>query len=850
MTTTTTSTPRARRRWVRRLRRIGLGVVIGALILTLLLVIFLFWSTRRPFPQTEGTVRLAGLDGPVEVIRDTHGIPHIYATTTNDLFMAQGFVHAQDRFWQMDVWRHIGAGRLSEMFGADQVDTDAFLRAMDWEGLAERQYDRLSAEHRAVVDAYAAGVNAYLADRSPAELGFEYTVLEVVARNYTPEPWTPVHTLTWGKAMAWELRGNIDEEINRSLALATLGVEEVDALYPPYPAGHPTIVGYDAAAEPSAPSAPVLAAPASLQRTTDLIAGVDLVLGAAGDGVGSNSWVVSGERTASGRPLLANDPHLASQMPSIWYQVALHCQPVTDGCPFDVAGFSFAGVPGVIIGHNARVAWGFTNLGPDVMDLYVERLHPTSPNEYEVDGEWVEMDAHTETIEVAGGDPVEVTIRTTRHGPVVSDHYGPLEDFDDAAGLDLPDRYAIALRWTALDETAGLIEPVIGLNLASDWGSFRRALQTFDSPSQNVVYADVDGNIGYQAPGLVPIRRSGDGRYPVPGWTSEHEWDGYVDFDELPSLYNPPEGFIVTANNAVVDGAYPHLLTMDWNRGFRARRIVDLLANRDGLTVQDMTRIQLDTANLNAERLVPALVGVDVSSEDDLVAEAQTLLADWDQRNGADSAGAAVFEAAWHALLAATFHDDLPEDAHPGGGGRWFEAVATLLDDPDHALWDDRSTPEREGRDDILRRALVDGTEALRDRFGSDSDTWRWGALHTITFENQTLGQSGISVIESRFNRGPFPVAGGRDLVNAIGSTPTEGFVVDWIPSMRMVVDLAALDESVTVHSTGQSGHAYHDHYDDLISLWLQGEYYPMAWERETVDESAVAVLRLRPPVG
>ncbi len=841
-----TRAARDRRRTI--IKRILKWTAITTAAALLGLLVFLTWSTRRPFPQIEGEIALAGLDDRVEIIRDDHGIPHLYASTTHDLFFAQGFVHAQDRFWQMDTWRHIGAGRLSEMFGADQFETDAFIRTMGWYELATRQYAALGTEDRGYLDAYAEGVNAYLAMRSPAELGFEYTILEFINHSYDPEPWSPVDTLVWGKVMAWDLRGNIDSEIDRALLLGTLPEGDVDLLYPAYPDHAPTIVdtGPTRVTGPAIDPPPIAASTAALRRIAANAERIDALTGGGGDGLGSNSWVVAGSHTSTGTPILANDPHLGIRIPSIWYQIGLHCRERSPDCPFDVAGFSFAGVPGVIIGHNDRIAWGFTNLGPDVMDLYIERVNPDDPHQYEVDGEWVDMEVHTETIAVAGGSDRTIEVRATRHGPVISDVFGRLDDFD-TAGVDLPESYVVALQWTALQDTPPLTDTIFGLNTARDWNDFRSALSSFSVPAQNAVYADVAGNIGYQAPGLIPIRSAGDGRLPVPGWSDTHRWTGFIPFRELPTVFNPPAGWIVTANNAVIDGSYRHFLTSDWNLGDRASRLVELIDRADPLSVEDMAELQFDSFNLTAERVRPLFTALDRTDFSGLEHAAMALLADWDLHNRADSEGAAVFEAAWAEMLDRTFGDDLPDGIEPNGGARWSLALAALGDDPDARLWDDQDTATTETRDDVARAAFAAAVVFLEDTFGDDPEDWEWGDLHTATFENETLGRSGVGLIEAQFNRGPYPTSGGFDIVNATGWTPSEGFVVDWVPSFRMIVDLGDLAASRWANTTGASGHTHHPHYDDQIARWRAGNNYPMLWDRAAIEAAAEGTLILTP---
>ncbi len=823
---------------------IGLGLLIVAVVGAT--GIFTYLSVQRAHPDVDGTVALPGLEGEVTVIRDGMGVPHIYATSTHDLVMAQGYVHAQDRFWQMDFWRHIGAGRTAEMFGEDALEADLFIRTLGWERIAQFQYETSSDEIKAVLEAYAEGVNAYLAERSPSDLSFEYTLLELLNHGYDPAPWTPVNTLTWGQVMAWDLSGNLGLEIERAMLLGTpsLTQDQVQQLYPPYPGTiHPYIVESSVPVTTgSPPLGAVIGARAALQRVADR-AELVAALGApdAGPGIGSNSWVVSGEWTLTGAPILANDTHLGIQMPSIWYQASLHCEPVGPQCPFDVAGFTFPGAPGVVIGHNADIAWGFTNLGPDVMDLYIERV---DGDRYEVNGEMIDMEVREEIIEVAGAEPVTLTVRSTRHGPIISDVYEPLEDFDDA-GIETPDEYGIALRWTALDPNPGVWLAILLMNQATNWDQFRLAAGTFDVPAQNLIYADTDGNIGYQMPGKVPIRAGGDGTVPVPGWTDDYEWTGFIPFEELPTVLNPPSGYIVTANNAVIDGSYPHFIALDQDRGYRARRIVDLILSNPDLPLVDHGLIQFDTYNLNAERLVPFLLAVEPLLPG--VAEMQGVLGDWDLHNDAGSAGAAAFAATWRRILELTFHDELPEDFWPEGGDRWFLVVSDMLDDPTDPLWQIVQFSSNVDRDRILMMSMEQAYADLVGEFGEDAATWRWGDLHTTTFENATLGATGIGLIDDRFNRGPYPASGSEDVANATGWTPHEGFEVDWLPSQRMLVDLADLSRSLAIHTTGQSGHIDNPHYADMIPFWLEGRYAPMWWTRSQVEEAAEATLVLVP---
>ncbi|MCD1571899.1 penicillin acylase family protein [Agromyces mediolanus] len=846
-----------------RTRRSGLLKFLIGLLVTVLVLAGAgwgagWWTVQRSFPQTSGTVDVPGLEAEVTVERDDAGVPTIVATSDHDLFLAQGYVHAQDRFWEMDFRRHVTAGRLAELFGASQVPTDTFIRTLNWRGVAEQEYALLDEGTRAIYDAYADGVNAYLAERSGAELSLEYAVLGLQNPGYSPEPWTAVDSIAWLKAMAWDLRSNLEDEIDRALLATELPPEEVARLHPGFPFGSmPTIVGGPAASAAPASSgepSPIGASPAdasdgrtdeaaaALRQLRGALDGLPELLGPAGGEIGSNSWVVSGAHTESGLPLLANDPHLGPAMPSIWYQMGLRCAERSERCGYDVAGYTFSGLPGVVIGHNDRIAWGFTNLGPDVADLFLERVEG---DEYELDGVRHPLELREETIEVAGGDPVVVTVRSTGRGPLVTgigESFARIAESADAADAGTGS-IELSLEWTAL--TPGrTAQAIFALNRAQDWAGFRQAAALFDVPSQNLVYADVDGNIGYQAPGDIPIRTAGDGTVPLPGWTSANRWAGAVPFEELPSLLNPERGVIVTANNAVTaDGPF---LTADWDLGYRAdgieRRLAEALDGGAKLGAEDLAAIQLDTRDANAEAFLPLIAELQLTGDAKAGAD---YLAGWDAHADADSGQAAYFAVFWRTLLDDMF-GELPEGTRPVGGDRWFSVVGTLLSDPESPWWSDEQRGVN-GRDAMIADALGTAWSEARSLLGSNPERWSWGELHTLTLTNQSFGESGIAPIEWLFNRGPYRLGGGSAIVNAIGWDASLGYGVDWVPSMRMVVDLADFDGSTWVNLTGASGHAFHRHYDDQAPLWQRGEQRPWAYSPEAVAAASVDALTLRP---
>jgi penicillin G amidase len=840
-------------------------------LLCLLLVIVLVATAaavvmiRRSFPDQQGTSTVSGLHGGVRVLRDNYGVPQVYAGDAHDLFFAQGFVQAQDRFWEMDFRRHLAAGRLSELFGAGQVETDTYLRTMGWHRVAERELSLLDPRTRDYLSAYAAGVNAYLHTRHGSALSLEYTLLSLQNPHYRIAPWTPADSLSWLKVMAWQLRGNDDQERLRALLATRFSPARVAELFPPYDdrAAPPIVSGGKVVHGRFVPTdgRPPLrgdrippgtrgalrhaGARASLTRADDALDAIGAVAGKGGDGIGSNAWAVAGSRTATGKPILANDPHLGPAMPSIWYQMGLHCAPVGAACPFDVAGSTFSGLPGVIIGHNARIAWGFTNLGPDVADLYLEQVRG---DRYLYRGKWLPLSVRKETIRVAGGKPVPIEVRATRHGPLLSDASGDLRGVGKDAPVDGASHpahasYAVAMRWTAL--TPGrTADAIFALDAAGDFTGFRAAARLFAVPAQNLVYADVDGHIGYQAPGQIPIRRGYDGDWPAVGWTGRDEWTGYVPFDALPYSFDPEQGYVVTANQEAVGGAYPYHLTDDWDYGYRSRRIAGLItSSARPITVAATHRMQLDTSNDAARMLVPYLRRLHPPAGAE---RAWRLLAGWDYSMPADSAAAAYFNSVWKHVLMRTF-DDLPKAARPDGGSRWFAVIGNLLTQPTSPWWDDPATRHvRETRGDVLTEAMGDAYDELSRRLGADPTRWRWGDLHTLTVQNQSFGTSGVAPIEWLFNRGPLRLSGGLSVVDATGWYVGQGYEVRWVPSMRMIVDLGDLDRSRWVNLTGASGHAFDPHYFDQARIWETGTT-PMRWGQGSIDRGTIYTLVLRP---
>ncbi|MBO3088876.1 penicillin acylase family protein [Cellulomonas dongxiuzhuiae] len=852
-----------------RRHRLRAALVVLAVVVVLALVVTSLVSAlvvRRPLPDVQGTQALAGLEAEVEVTRDARGVPTIVAETPYDLFLAQGYVSAQERFFQMDYRRHVSAGRLAELVGPDEsaIEADRVIRTLGWRRVAEQEWDLLSPDTRDHLQAYADGVNAYLEDRDPGSIGMEYTVLGLRVPQQAPEAWDPIDSLAWLKAMAWDLRANYDRELSRAQTYRFVqDVARVEELFPPYPQDRnlPIVTSADVASEafPAASTTELDLTDAGLQGALEsaerALSAVPHLVG-DGDGIGSNSWAVAGEHTASGKPILANDPHMGISAPGVWSQVGLRCAEVTDACPFDATGFSLAGLPGVVIGHNGSLAWGLTNMGADVTDFFLERVED---GEVLVDGQRAPLDVRTETIEVAGGDDVEIEVRTTRHGPLVSD----VLDLPDVQRAPVPDdapglRFEVALSWTAL--TPGRTgDAIFALMTAQDAADVAAAAVLLEVPAQNIVFATTDGHIGYQAPGRVPLRGAvagpvpSDGTWPRPGWDSRYDWQGWVDPADMPRLLDPVEGFVVAANQAVTPLGVGPFLAEDTDYGYRSQRVRDLLTARiaagEALDVASTAELQTDAHSPYAQVLVPALLQVRV--EDPFDRAGQQLLRDWDQSMDVDSAAAMYFAAVWADVLQLTFADDLPEGHAPTGDARWLEVVRGMLDDPTSPWWDDRSTPGVvEGRDDVLARALVSARRQLTAQISSRTEDWEWGQLHTAAPTHPVLGADGVpGMLHRLVNPVPQRVGGGSSLVAATSwDAATGSYGVTSAPSMRMVVDLGDLDSSTWVNLTGTSGHPASAHYADQLEAWAQGRQFPWPYSAAAVSADAVDRQALVPP--
>ena len=849
---------------------------------------------RRSLPAINGTVVVAGLTRPVEIVRDADAIPHIFAATKRDGLYALGYVHAQDRLWQMEFQRRVGFGRLSEIFGETTVPQDRFLRTVGYGRAARAAWRATAPETRAEIDAYVAGINAFLASHRGSTLPPEFTLL-----RFAPEPFDGADVVVWQKMMAWDLSGNYALELLRRDLAARVGAAGLAELMPPYardglsilPSLKPPIVarGIGATVSGGPDNLPAGGAASWSSAFARGLSGGHpavrdlLVGGTVTESLGSNNWVVDGTLTASGKPLLANDPHLSTRMPSTWYLV--HISAGT----YETIGASIPGTPAIVLGRNRFIAWGATNVAADVEDLYQEKLDPTG-RFAEFRGRQEPLQIVPETILVKGRAPVLVEVRISRHGPLVSDAI-TANNAATAAGRALPPLEPLAFRWTALDPDDTTTAATMRMSEARNWEEFTAALRDFVVPSQNFVYADVAGHIGYYAPGRIPIRGRGDGAMPSAGWTGDSEWIGWVPFDDLPHAFDPPGHAIVTANQRPMPADYPYSLGVDWPEPYRAQRVTDLLRANARLTPDTFSAMQADRLSLHAQTVLPVLLER-AHPESPADIQAVDLLRRWNRDARGDSGAAAIFEAWFLRLAPALLTDDLGVVTTASYEGRFSFVTRFLLNTlrpesfgaADHSesnlpsrpgpspvapglnrttattdgraseretagraseRWcDDIRTPARETCDAVVTAALHDAVLDLTGRLGADLTRWRWDSLHRAVFPHSGLDSVGaVRALVSR----SVPSAGDWSTVNVGAVAADRRYEQRAVSGYREIIDLSSANASRFIDAVGESGHFLSPHYDDFLSDWAAVRYRPMRMERADIEQGALGHLRLEP---
>jgi penicillin amidase len=814
-----------------RLLRRAVAILLALLVAALLAVAATAW---RATPAHDGTLRVAGLRGELRIERDAHDIPTIRAASVEDAAFGVGFVHAQDRLWQLQTHLRIGAGRLAEAFGPAALDSDRFLRTLGVMRTARAQFERLPPESRRVLEAYAAGINAWqrqhLAVRPP----------EMLILGLPTEDWQPEVSLAWALMMAWDLGGNWTSELLRARLALTLARERVDELLPPYPGDRPLVTADYGALYRGLQLGGALAL-LSPERSDALLAAAPP---SGIEGTGSNNWVLAGTRTTSGQPLLANDPHLKITTPALWYFARIE---VAGAGGFKVAGATMPGLPLVVLGQNERVAWGFTNTGPDVQDLYLEQFAPGDTSRVrQPDGSFAPLQTWTETIRVRGGAQVHHVARASRHGPLVSDAGG-------AAATLARDRHALALRWTALEAIdADPVAVALAFQRATSAAAFvDAATRGWVAPMQTMVVADRDGHIAIVAPGRVPVRRPDNdlkGLVPAPGWDARYDWAGQVPAHETPRESDPPRGWLASANQRIHGADYPHFLTSDWAAPYRQQRIEQLLAERERHSIDDMAAMQADQLSLATLKLLPALRAA--RSDHALAAVAQAALRGFDGRMRADSAAPLIVWAWSRQMVHGVFADELggAESFERVLGARSFrDALEGVLDRNDAWWCDDKRTPAlAESCSQQAGAALTRALDELQQRFGADLARWRWGDAHQARSEHRPFSR--VPMLARWFELRE-PTGGDTYTLNAgrVGVKPDavtgELYLNEHAPSMRAIYDLGDPARSRFMHSTGQSGLPWSRHYRDFSRPWVDGRYLPL-WGQ---PGSAVSTLVIQP---
>lgn len=746
--------------------------MIVILLLTAGGVFYFTNKINKSLPQTEGVIELP-LKEEVTVTRDESGVPHIQAETLQDLYTAQGYIQAQDRLFQMELARRQASGTLSEVIGEASVNNDKYFRTLGLRRAAEKSYEIYDQETIDVLQWFSDGVNAYMNEAIETNsLPIEFTLI-----GANPEPWTPIDSLTIGKFMAFDLGGHWERQAFNYYLLNQFSGEKAYELFPFYPKDRKTIIEDEIDIASSFKEA-VIPEPFN----------------------GSNNWVVSGDKTASGKPLLADDPHLGLSTPSIWYQMHLEAEEI------NVSGVIFSGVPGIILGHNEHIAWGVTNTGPDVQQLYIEKRDPNDDNAFLFEGEWEIANVHQEPIKVKGQKTIDYEVVETRHGPIVS-------EFAEESGKDT----VLSLRWTALDATREL-HAILQLNQAKDWEEFEKALEDFHAPAQNFVFASTDGTIAYKANGKIPIYKEGENALlPLPGWEEQHEWKEFIPFDELPKLINPEKGYIATANNKVAGDSYPYHISNVWAQPYRYERIVEVLQPNDQLTVQDMKNLQMDIVNLRAREFVPLFI--EILKEESLTEQEQhvlRLLETWNFSDDANLPQPLIFDR-WISEIELILYEEIDEEVMGLFSGKG-QTTDELLRLGNKSIWMD----DNGGMVKVLHTSLTSTIKHLEHDYGKNPADWKWGDYHQVEFRHPIA--SANKWLGYLFHKEkPLPVGGSA--VTPLAASHNGFGLVNHGASWRFVIDLSEISKGYHTVGPGQSGHLKSPWYSDQTTNWVEGTF-------------------------
>jgi penicillin amidase len=787
------------------------NILISVLVVLLIGFLAIRIYLHHELPQYEGELALSGLQDTVEVYTDRYGVPHIFARNESDLFYTAGYIAARERLFQISTIAAATRGELSRLFGERMLADDIYLRTWRIPAMAQRLAAAMDPDTKALVERFCAGINARI-DELGNDLPVEFKLLRA-----RPVRWTPADVAGYSRLMAHDLQQSWKPEILFGAVQEYFGDRKLRELLPPDESGRPTIVTAAGSGMYGHLFSTLWEREQALRALT----------GMAGAAIGSNNWVIAGDRTATGKPLLANDPHLGFTQPAKWYEMHLK------GGRFNVSGVCLAGIPVPVIGQNAACAWGFTNVMADDIDFFVEQVNPDNPNQYRSGDQWRDMGIVTERIPLPDGRDTVVTVRLTHHGPIISDLHPLLRDGDRV----------VSMSWTG-HQVSDELTALLRLSLMGNWEDFSEAARMFTVPGQNMVYADTAGNIGWRPAVHIPLRKEGASLTPRPGHDPSYDWQGFIPFEEMPYLFNPPRGMIITANNKTVGEEYPYYISNLWADPSRAQRIHERLEELRAVTVQDVKALQTDLVSPYSRELLPYLIAAATGEENPRLQRALELLRDWDGAETAESAAALVFHATLKRLIYNVYKDELDLI----GDGFFAAYVQFPMIPHRNLLWavasgasswfDDVTTPDYvETRDDILRRSLQEALEELEQTVGRNPTGWAWGKVHTVTHRH-SLGSVKLLDWLFHFNVGPFPAGGSSNTVNNGEYEITGSFEQVVGPSMRRIVDFSDLNRTQFILPTGQSGLPNSPHYRDQAPLYNRGEYRTTYFDERYIRSS------------
>ena len=800
------------------MRKTLIGIGFTFVIVLCVGTIIGYFLVTRSFPKVSGTISVKGLVQEVNIYRDEFGVPHIVAQSEYDAFFAVGFTQAQDRLWQMELTRRVGMGRLSEVLGEPTLHIDKMFHTLGLWRHVQKLSHSLDDGTRNALQAYADGVNQFMRTHS-GKYPIEFDML-----NIEPEPWTIEHSLLVSRLMAWEL--NYSRWIDLLLAelVQRFGESKAKEIFPYWPDNAPLIIPKELKWKTVADD---------LRPLFDAEGEYRSLLGIRALESGSNAWVISGAKSVTGKPILANDPHLILMSPARWYELHITAPGL------DVAGMSIPGVPFIVVGRNQRVAWGVTNAMMDDEDFYIEEVDSVQhPTRYRFKNEWRSIVETIDTIVVKGTLPVVLSIYSTHRGPIVN----KMEPAAQSASS------LISMRWIG-NEISNETGALYRIDKSANWQEFQDALKLFTVPAQNFIYADVDGNIGYRTGGKLPIRKIKGPTMPFPGWTDEYDWNGFVPFDQMPHVYNPPDGFIATANNKIVDDVYPYTISHHWESPWRSIRISEVLHEQEKFSVEEIQRLQFDLVSTQAREVVPYILHAydSVAVTDKDVKTTLEYFRNWNYEMRKEDVSTTLFQATISKLIFNIFHDKMGErlyGLYDTLASTPLSALSHLLKNPNSEWFDDLQTPALESRDDMIRKSVSDALVMVKSELGGDLKEWQWGRLHTVTFEH-IFGSN--KILSGFFNIGPFPIGGSHATINVGQYFIAHSFKTTVGPSMRQVFNLADINDTRSVLPPGQSGQVFSGHYKDQIALWLQGAYKIRPMQQSIIELNCRDVLTLRP---